>query len=656
MDLADLWSQWLWPILQLLIGFGLVIFVHELGHFLVAKWVGIKVETFAIGFGPRLFGFRRGETDYCIKALPLGGYVKMLGQEDFKPLQEGDKPDPRSYMAKSPAKRLAVVSAGVVMNVIFAALLFIIVCLVGIQFPAPVIGGIVPGTPASQAKITWHQAPATQPSTGPATSAASQPTSGFEPGDTVVRIDGDEVTDFSDIAMHGALAGRDDKLRFVVRRQYGDITWEGTAELGVKALETSDGDLLGFGFRPAVSMVMADSPKLSLADQFQAGDKVVAVVGKPVTTHAELDRLTGNLSGEPVAVTVQRDDKPVTVTVQPVLLSVREHDNVQLSILGMQPRVLVGGIMKDSPAAKAGLEPGDIVVDYADRGAPTLAKQLQINKQFVGKGTTIVVQRDGKRQEPRQIVPRTRGEQTLLGFNPLPDQGHPVIAGVTPDSPAAKAGVADGDEFLEADGKPLGNWVDLYNAVKAAAGGDMTLKLRTPTGDKTVTIAVPADAAAPGKYDFVLFGARPFEPLLGPAVKETNPLKAIAWGTQRTGKFILMTYSTLRGLLGGTVSTKQLRGPVGIGDLAIVVGRESVIRMVYLMALISVSLAVINFLPIPVVDGGHALFLIIEKLRGKPVSVKVMNATQYVGLALLLVAFVAITWQDIARVLRDHLW
>ncbi len=80
LDVPYLWSQWIVPIAVFAIGLGFVVFVHELGHFLVAKWVGIKVERFALGFGPRLFGFRRGDTDYCIKALPIGGYIKMLGQ------------------------------------------------------------------------------------------------------------------------------------------------------------------------------------------------------------------------------------------------------------------------------------------------------------------------------------------------------------------------------------------------------------------------------------------------------------------------------------------------------------------------------------------------------------------------------------------------
>ena len=97
---AGLWAEWFRPILLLVVGLGAVIFVHELGHFLVAKLVGIKVERFALGFGPRLLGYKGKETDYCINLLPLGGYVKMLDQDDFKPLAEPSR-DPRAFYSKS---------------------------------------------------------------------------------------------------------------------------------------------------------------------------------------------------------------------------------------------------------------------------------------------------------------------------------------------------------------------------------------------------------------------------------------------------------------------------------------------------------------------------------------------------------------------------
>ena len=145
---------------------------------------------------------------------------------------------------------------------------------------------------------------------------------------------------------------------------------------------------------------------------------------------------------------------------------------------------------------------------------------------------------------------------------------------------------------------------------------------------------------------------RPFN-FLQIRVHKTNPISAIIWGAAETKDFIVMTYGTLSSLSQRWASPKELLGPIGIGHTAIRVARRSVTQFIYLMAMISVSLAVVNFLPIPVVDGGHAVFLILEKLRGKPLSVKIMNATQVVGLAMLLMVFVAITWQDLMRIIRN---
>ncbi|MEL7089885.1 MAG: site-2 protease family protein, partial [Planctomycetota bacterium] len=183
-------------VLALILGFGFLIFVHELGHFAVAKWCGIRATQFAIGFGHALLSYRKGlglrvggtekeyftralealekdgksieglsehqrnqmimekadelglsETEYRLNWIPLGGYVKMLGQEDLDPSAQSD--DPRAYNKKSIGARMAVISAGVIMNLIFALIFFIICFQIGVKFPAPVVGAVAPGQPAA---------------------------------------------------------------------------------------------------------------------------------------------------------------------------------------------------------------------------------------------------------------------------------------------------------------------------------------------------------------------------------------------------------------------------------------------------------------------------------------------------------------------------
>src|SRR4029079_12343648 len=138
-------------ILKVAFGLGFVIFLHELGHFLLAKWNGVKVEKFSIGFGPTLLGVRRGETEYVLAAVPLGGFVKMLGES---PEDEANKSsDPRAYPNKSVGARMAIISAGVIMNLILGRGCFAYSYGVGMIEVPTRIGSVVPGSPAYEAGV-----------------------------------------------------------------------------------------------------------------------------------------------------------------------------------------------------------------------------------------------------------------------------------------------------------------------------------------------------------------------------------------------------------------------------------------------------------------------------------------------------------------------
>lgn len=138
-------------VISAIVVLGALIFVHELGHFLVAKWVGVGVEKFSLGFGPKIVGFRRGETEYLLSAFPLGGYVKMVGENDDGELS--DEQQAKSFLAKPPLLRIAIVAAGPLSNLLFAWVLVIVVHLIGVPTVRPVIGEVIPGTPAERAGI-----------------------------------------------------------------------------------------------------------------------------------------------------------------------------------------------------------------------------------------------------------------------------------------------------------------------------------------------------------------------------------------------------------------------------------------------------------------------------------------------------------------------
>src|SRR6185295_16600423 len=177
-DWTTIW-WWVNVILKVGVGLGAVIFVHELGHFVVAKLCGVKVEKFMIGFdiGGYKVSWRRGETEYGVGILPLGGYVKMLGQDDdpahiaeqmrksqvdvnsahAKPVRgpngETYYVDRRSYLAKSVPQRMAIISAGVIMNVIFAVIFAVIAYGIGVPYIPAVVSEVEHGSPAWEANI-----------------------------------------------------------------------------------------------------------------------------------------------------------------------------------------------------------------------------------------------------------------------------------------------------------------------------------------------------------------------------------------------------------------------------------------------------------------------------------------------------------------------
>ncbi len=174
-DVSTVLSKFL-SILSVVLGLGLVIFFHELGHFAVAKLCDVHVERFSIGMGPILWSRQKGETEYALSAFPFGGYVKMLGQDDMDPNQMTSSEiaeNPRSYSAKTVLQRMAIISAGVIMNIATGFLFFVISYWYGVFEPAPVVGEVTTGLPA------WQH--------------------GIRSGDRITAINGEKILSFSDI-------------------------------------------------------------------------------------------------------------------------------------------------------------------------------------------------------------------------------------------------------------------------------------------------------------------------------------------------------------------------------------------------------------------------------------------------------------------------
>jgi regulator of sigma E protease len=193
-----------------LIILGILIFVHELGHFLFAKLADVKVEKFSLGFGRKLIGWRKGETEYLISIFPLGGYVKMLGENGEGEIAPEDTG--RTFASKSPGVRFLIVAAGPTFNLLFAYLLFIIVLLIGYPLDSTKIKSVMEGKPAAQA--------------------------GLKPGDMVVSVDGKKVQFWDEMAME-IMESKGNKLTLGVRRGDSLLT------LQVSPETSSDKNLFG---------------------------------------------------------------------------------------------------------------------------------------------------------------------------------------------------------------------------------------------------------------------------------------------------------------------------------------------------------------------------------------------------------------------------
>ena len=682
--LPQFWTSPITTFVLMLLGFGLVIFIHELGHFLVAKWVGIRVDEFALGFGRRLFSFRRGETEYRLNILPLGGYVKMLGQDDFKP-KDGEEADPRAFNNRPIWARIAVVSAGVVMNVILAAVLFMIVFSVGISFPPTRLGGVEPAFPPDLVQLPNHLG------------------MGLKPGDEIIALNGKPINKFNKLQVAATLSDEGELFRMRVRRPGVEDPFE--VALPTETIKSDKGTKLPlFGLAPCSDRVINDSsdPDLRkyIKDAFRgellAGDTVVAVDGKSIQQPWDLQPAMENVGPGSTSIEVLREGQSRTVQLSGSLNwsraaerlfrvegkkgnwlfpepSVRKNKETDwnkipsFNVLGLRPRMRIESVTSKSPAEDIGLKTGDIVAFYSDPNGgdivPSWEAFREINKNSVGKTLSIHILRGDTTIQSKVEVKKFEGEGRV-GFSPEADDQHLVIADVMPLTPlfSAKDKLA-GSTVTAVNDQPVKTWAEFIAAVSSLKPTDsVELSYTTPMGGSEKLKPVPLaqfgyDPSLPiaDYYAWPLLSLRNvLAPLDGPKTYAA-PLEALSLGVQETGDFIVLTYATLKQFVKGRVSGAQFSGPVGIFRAGLMVGKHrGPIWVIWLLAVISANLAVINFLPLPIVDGGHVVFLVIEKIRRRPLSVRLQNAVQIAGLVAIGVAFVLLTYNDIRQWLSSQ--
>jgi regulator of sigma E protease len=425
---------------------GVMVFVHELGHFLAAKWFGVRVLVFSLGFGKRLFGFKRGDTDYRVSVLPLGGYVKMAG-DDPSEVRPGE---PGEFLEKARWQRFVIVVMGPAMNVLLAILL--LAGLYKFHFPKPAyleqpaqLGDIEPDSPAARA--------------------------GFLPGDLIVRL-GD--------------------LR--------DPKWE---DVELRVLTTV---------------------------------------------------------GEPIPVEVVRSGERINATVTP-----RPEGPSRVGYAGWYPSV--------------------------------------------------------------------RG----------------VITKVDPGLPSAQAGLKAGDQIVGMEGRRAFCWFRLSSVLQAAAGKPINLMVLRDGKEFQVELK-PAYSEVMGEKRW----------RIGVMFRSDIVIQRLPWGEALASSFrdnlrnIFATFDVLGKILTRRMSTRSLAGPIGIAQLSGEAYRAGFPELLMLVAFISLQLGIFNLLPIPILDGGVILVLLIEGIRRRDLSLQVKERFVQVGIVFLLLLAVFVMFNDIVKTFRPN--
>lgn len=440
-----------------IVAIGVLVTIHEYGHYLAARLMGVKVLRFSVGFGKpvyrRLFGPDRAE--FVIAAIPLGGYVKMLDEREA-PVSEADAE--RAFNRKSIGARNFVVVAGPAANFLFAIAAYTVMFMIGVPGLKPMVGEVASGSIAA--------------------------TGGLQYGDEIVMVGDRRVQDW-------------------------------------------------------------DQANLRLLDHAVRTDRVVLTV-------------------------VDRDGREVNRTLA-----------------------------------------------------------LENRRELLGEG---------------QFLER-------LGIQPLRPVFEPLIGTIERGSPAAEAGLRPGDRVISVDGEPVASWADWVSLIQAAPEQALQVRVSRDGGsiDLRVTPArVEADGEVRGRIGAGVDADQPQLREMSTLVR-LGPVEGLASGAARTWEVSILTLRVLGRMITGEASVKNIAGPVTIAEFAGTTAIIGITAFLGFLALVSVSLGIINLLPIPVLDGGHLMFNLVEWVKGSAVSERTQLIGQQLGLVAIAGLMLLALYNDFTR-------
>jgi regulator of sigma E protease len=418
-----------------------MIIIHELGHYWAAVLCDVRVDVFSVGFGPRLFGFRRGETDFRFSAILFGGYVKMAGEQPG----ESETQDPRAFSNKPRWQRLIIVLAGPLMNVVLAV---------------------------------------------------------------------------------GLLTGL-----YMVRY-----------------------------YKPTDSYLNA----------------------------------------------------------------------------------IVGYVEDNSPASSAGIQKGDRVIEIDGKKKPSWDDLKEAEGFNANTTIPVVVEREG--QVIRTSLTPTFNEDMGMGFAGWREDNDVEVGMVRPGSPAERAGLESGDILVSANGVPIRSSYGLPRLVEETGGEPIEL-IYSRDGERRTVVIQPEQEQIDGRTRWLMgVSISPVRELT-----KLSFLPALSLSLETNARYATMILRFFKGLVEQRMSTKSLEGPIGIARMSRNAARQGALEFFLLMAMVSLNLAVVNLLPIPVLDGGMILLLLIEMTVRRDLSIQVKEMMFRVGFVFLLAVMAFVLYNDIAK-------
>ncbi len=598
-------------VLQVALGIGMVIFIHEAGHFIAARLCGVRVEVFSLGFGPRLVGWRRGPTTYQISAVPLGGYVRMKGEEGAAGAF-GNQSD--ALWSKSVGQRFFIYSAGVLMNVAVAAAVFPFLFAHGVPFQPPLLGQIAPGSAAWEADLA--------------------------PEDEVLAVDGAEVISWDDVMLSVAL-GDPERSTLLVR----DAETGGVSEVELRPAYNEVFGISSIGLvRPPVDprgrlAIAPDSPAAEAG--LEDGDRLLAVAGGlpglPLLEQlyelfergAPLDMLVADETGAERRVVVTPDEG--------------ESSSPRLGIVSAVRKV--AGVRIGTPAAEI-LRADDRVLALA--GEPIWRAHDLRRLLLAQDGPATLTLRRGD-EVVDTLLPAMDTDAAVAFLDDValgPDVASTVVA-VRPGETAEELGLRDGDRVLRIDGEDVKRWEQIVDVLRDAGSARATVEIWIERRDADGSTQTLTFAASPQPQPSWTYGLNLRD---ASYVYQTDGVvESLQVGLASSWDLLRKTWLMLKKMVRAEVSTENMGGIITIGAVSYTWAEEGWAKLLYFLCMLSINLALLNVLPIPVLDGGHLFFLLVEKIKGSPVSERVLGYSQMVGLVLILSLMVYVTFNDIQR-------